>query len=88
MPRGGQGSRGDKALKGISTETGGRMFEVTKQLPLNQIFDQIQEELRNQYNIGYASPKSSGGGFRKIKLSTKDNKLKVQTREGYYPKSS
>jgi len=85
---GGQGSWGDKVLQAISTETGGRMFEVTKKLTLNQIFGQIQEELRNQYNIGYTPPTSSGGGFRKIKLSTKDNKLKVQTREGYYPKPS
>lgn len=88
VSRRGMDSRGSKALQSISTETGGRGFEVAKKLTLQQIFDQIQEELRNQYNFGYTSPRSSGEGFRRIKLYTKDNRLKVQTREGYYPKPS
>ena len=83
---GGEGATGARALKTLSQETGGRMFEVTKKLTLKEIYDQIQEELRNQYNIGYTPSDAGGTGFRHIKLLTKDGKLQVVTRTGYYPR--
>lgn len=83
---GGEGSVGTRALKTLSQETGGRMFEVAKKMTLKDIYDQIQEELRNQYNIGYTPPDGSGTGFRRIKLLTKDGKLEIFTRAGYYPR--
>jgi VWFA-related protein len=82
---GGEGSTGSRALKRVSQETGGRMFEVSKKLTLSEIYHQIQEELRNQYNIGYTPPDTGETGFRHIKLLTKDRKLRVVTRSGYYP---
>jgi VWFA-related protein len=83
---GGEGSTGAKALKTLSQETGGRMFEVSKKLKLKEIYDQIQEELRNQYSIGYTPSDAEGTGYRHIKLRTKDGKLEVITRAGYYPR--
>ena len=44
---------GKKVLERISKETGGRLFQVSKKEPVNQIYSQIQEELRNQYSLGY-----------------------------------
>jgi hypothetical protein len=45
--------------------------------------------LRSQYNIGYTPTRgTSGTGFRKIELTTKDKGLKVSARTGYYPKGS
>ena len=44
---------GKKVLDQISKQTGGRLFEVSKKLPIEQIYSQIQDELRNQYNLGY-----------------------------------
>ncbi len=82
-----ESSLGTKTLKMLSEETGGRMFEVTKKLPLKDIYDRIQEELRNQYNIGYTPPNTAETGFRHIKLRTKDDKLEVVTRSGYFPKA-
>lgn len=79
-------SRGKEVLEGLSAETGGRLFEVTKNQTLEQIFSQIQEELRNQYSIGYAAPPSPDGEFRRVKLTTRDSGLRVQTRQGYYAK--
>jgi VWFA-related protein len=79
-------SSGKKTLNTISTETGGRMFEVADKLTLEKIFDQIQEELRNQYSIGYTPSDLTGDNLRQVKLRTRDKKLKVQTRAGYYPK--
>src|SRR5271166_335560 len=39
---------GKKVLERISRETGGRFFEVSKKQPIDQIYTQIEQELRNQ----------------------------------------
>lgn len=76
---------GKKVLERMSRETGGRFFEVTKKDPINQIYDQIGEELRNQYSIGYTPDKAvAGAGYHKIRLETTNKDLIVQAREGYY----
>jgi VWFA-related protein len=77
---------GASTLQDLSKDTGGRMFEATKKLTLKDIYDKIQDELRNQYNIGYVPPKTGGSEFRRIKLRLKDGKYDVVTRAGYYPK--
>ena len=80
-----QMSRGDgkKVLQRISKETGGAFFEVTKKLPLEKIYEQIEEELRSQYSLGYTSDQKDAG-YRKIKVTAKGKGLVVQAREGYY----
>jgi VWFA-related protein len=76
---------GKKILQRISKETGGSFFEVSKKLPIEKIYEQIEEELRSQYNLGYSPDKSdAGSGFRKIKVNAKGKGLVVQAREGYY----
>jgi VWFA-related protein len=74
---------GKKVLERISKETGGGMFEVSKKETVDQIYQQIQEELRSQYNFGY-TPDSAGSGYHKIHLATKQKDLTVQARDGYY----
>ena len=44
---------GKKVLQQISEETGGRLFEVSGKQPIDKIYAQIEEELRNQYSLGY-----------------------------------
>jgi VWFA-related protein len=87
MPRYPQEQRpdGKKILERISRETGGRMFEVSKKLTVDQIYAQIEEELRNQYSIGYTPDRANqAGGYHKIQLVAKGKDLVVQTRDGYY----
>ena len=77
---------GKKILERISKETGGRLFEVSKKQPIDQIYAQIGEELRNQYNLGY-TPERSGApeaGYHKIQVTAKQKDLTVQARDGYY----
>jgi VWFA-related protein len=83
-----EGSVGKAALTSLSRETGGRMFEIANTLSLKEIYDRIQEELRNQYSLGYEPPKTGNTGFRRISLRTKKSKLEVVTRSGYYPRQS
>lgn len=76
---------GKKVLQRISKETGGRFFEVTKKQPINEIYTQIEDELRNQYNLGFTPAKADATpGYHRITLTTTNKDLIVQTREGYY----
>jgi len=86
--RGGrQGSRtdGKPILARLSRETGGGFFEVSKKQTIEKIYPEIEEELRNQYSIGYTSDQPDAAGkYHKIQLTTKKSELMVQTRDGYY----
>jgi VWFA-related protein len=75
---------GKKILKQISKETGGEYFEVSKKETVDKIYSQIEEELRNQYSIGYTPDKNVGLGYHKLRVTTKQNDLGVQARDGYY----
>jgi VWFA-related protein len=83
---GAMGYSGDSAMKKLTQETGGRMIEVgNKMEKLRQAFDQIANELRSQYNIGYTpSDNKLDGTFRKVQIKTRENNYKVQARTGYY----
>lgn len=77
---------GKKVLEKISNETGGHMFEVSKKEPIDKIYAQIEDELRNQYNLGYTPNHATdaASGYHKIRVATKQKDLKVQARAGYY----
>jgi VWFA-related protein len=74
---------GKKVLERISRETGGRLFQLSKKEPVNQIYSQIQEELRNQYSLGY-TPNPAEPGYHKIQVAATKKDLIVQARDGYY----
>src|SRR5207249_845253 len=59
------------------------LSDVSNKLPLDKIYDQIEEELRNQYNLGY-TPDKPGGGYHKVLVSVKRKNLTVRARDGYY----
>ncbi len=76
---------GKKVLEQISRETGGRLFEVSKKNTLAKVYDEIDEDLRHQYSLGYSPDHTeAGAGYHRIRLTTKQKALIVQTREGYY----
>jgi len=79
------GGGGEGYLRKMSDETGGHVFKVDRKHSLDDIFKQLQEEMRSQYAIGYTPLNDTkDGSYRKldIKLSNKD--LKAQARKGYY----
>ncbi len=86
--RGGYGEHvdGKKILQQISKETGGSYFEVSKKKTIDDIYNQIEEELRSQYSLGYTSDQpDTETGYRKIQVSVKQKGLAVQARDGYFP---
>jgi VWFA-related protein len=76
---------GKDALRRISRETGGSFFDVSQELSLQDVYEHIQNELRNQYNLGYRPDLSRlGPGFHKLRVETRMAGLNVQARDGYY----
>jgi VWFA-related protein len=85
--RGGeQHGDGHKVLAQITKESGGRMFEVSGKQSFAAIYNQIGEELRSQYRLGYVPDAGAAAqGFHRVQLTApKDKKLFIQTRDGYY----
>ena len=79
------GPNGKKVLGRISAETGGRMFRISRGSTLSQIYAQAEEELRNEYVLGFTpTPLGLGAGYHRIELTTKQKDLTVQARHGYY----
>ncbi len=75
---------GESAMKKLTEQTGGRMIDVgNKPDKLRKAFEEIAQELRSQYNIGYTPTNSQRDGtFRKVEIKSKD--YKIQARSGYY----
>ena len=80
------GYNGDSDMKKLTQETGGRVIEVGNKIEkLRQAFDQISQELRSQYNIGYTPTNTTrDGSFRKVDIKPKQGDYKIQARSGYY----
>src|SRR3974390_3094914 len=64
----------------LADDTGGRVIYVSSEKKLEEAFDQISEELRSQYTLGYyPSNTSKDGKFRKIKVDVTNHDFKVLT---------
>jgi VWFA-related protein len=72
-------------MKKMTAETGGRVIDVgSKPEKLKAAFDQISQELRSQYYIGYVPTNPvKDGGYRKVNIRS-DDAYKIQARSGYY----
>lgn len=81
----GGGGGGFGELQRMSSDTGGRVFRVERKYTLDDVFKDLQDELRSQYAISYSPTNSKRDGtFRKIEVRVAGKENKVQTRKGYY----
>jgi VWFA-related protein len=79
------GGGGEGGLQKMSEETGGHVFKVDSKHSLSDIFKEIQEEMRNQYSIGYSSTNpNQDGSFRHLQIKVDHPDYRVQSRNGYY----
>jgi VWFA-related protein len=79
-------TEGDKILQDLAEETGGRSFYPYHVDDLDQSFQDIGEELRNQYSIAYNPTNHAlDGRYHKIKIEVPEHKgYQVRARRGYY----
>jgi VWFA-related protein len=76
---------GEGEMRRLTEQTGGRVINVgNKWDKLRDAFDQISNELRSQYNIGYTPSNAKlDGTYRKLEIKNKQGD-KIQARAGYY----
>jgi VWFA-related protein len=78
-------AHGKDVLRAIARTTGGAFFEISPDHPIQQTFQEIEQELRNQYSLGFTPEGvSEAPGFHSIHLTTVRSDLTVQARDGYY----
>ena len=83
-------TEGDKILQDLAEETGGRAFFPYHVDDLDQSFQDIGDELRNQYSITYNPTNfTPNGKYHRIKVEVLNhNGYEVQARRGYYARSN
>ncbi len=83
-------TEGDKILHDIAEETGGRAFFPYHVDDLDQSFQDIGDELRNQYSIAYIPTNYVvDGKYHKIRIEIPEHKgYQVRARRGYFAKAN
>ncbi len=80
------------AINAVATETGGQAFFPKRKTELQDAFAEIEQELRSQYLIAYASTnKNRDGSYRQVQIEITNpelqkEKLKLRHRPGYFAK--
>jgi VWFA-related protein len=77
----------DLALRRLAYETGGRVLYPNNFGQLDNVYAEVDEELRSQYTVGYISSNSAKDGtYRRIdvRVDTQGAAANVSSRPGYY----
>jgi Ca-activated chloride channel family protein len=82
-------TEGDQVLLNLAEDTGGRAFFPYHVDDLDQSFQDIGEELRNQYSIAYnPNNHSYDGRYHKIKIDMPEHKTyQARARRGYFARA-
>ena len=85
-----QFTEGDKILQELAEETGGRAFFPYHVDDLDQSFQDIGDELRNQYSIAYIPTNYVvDGRYHKIRIEVPEHKgYQVRARRGYFARAN
>lgn len=75
----------DLELRRLAYETGGRVLYPNSFGQLDNIYAEVDEELRNQYTVGYVSKnRAKDGSYRRIDVRVDAPGASVSARPGYY----
>lgn len=78
-------------LETLSRDTGGIAYFADSLQDVDTIAREVAQDIRDQYTIGYDSPKAVNlGGYRRVRVEAESpeyKKLIVRTTPGYYPSS-
>lgn len=88
----GRNTGGEHALMQLSHDTGGKYYYARDMQQLDEVFAQIDRELRTQYLLAYyPSQRLSDSEFRRIRVDVAGDRhpgLTVRHRSGYYTASA
>jgi len=71
-------------LRKLAEVTGGRYFSIQSVNELDDVYRQIEEDLRAQYLLVYEAP-PGGGELRRVSVEVLREGLRARTLRGYYP---
>ena len=72
-------------MQQLAERTGGRLFRANSIRDLDAVYEQVAEELRSIYTLGYyPSNQEFDGEWRRIRVNLKGHDARVRTRPGYY----
>jgi Ca-activated chloride channel family protein len=75
----------DVALRQLAYQTGGRVLYPNNFGQLNNVYAEVDEELRNQYTVGYISSNTiKDGSYRRIEVRVDTRGAVASSRPGYY----
>jgi Ca-activated chloride channel homolog len=73
------------ALRQLASQTGGRVLYPNTFGQLNNVYAEVDEELRNQYTVGYISTNTiKDGSYRRIEARVNTDGAVASSRPGYY----
>jgi VWFA-related protein len=77
--------KGERLLRRLALETGGRFFFPSRDEQLASVHDVLTEDVANRYLITY-TPKNQtiDGGWRDVKVRTEEPGHVIRTRPGYF----
>jgi Ca-activated chloride channel family protein len=77
--------RGERLLRRVAAETGGRAFFPSREEELPSVHELVAKDVQTRYLVTYTpSNQKPDGTWREISLTTVDPTLKVRTRAGYF----
>ena len=77
--------KGERFLRQIANDTGGRAFFPSREIELRPIHELVASEVTLRYVITYTPTNQKvDGAWRKITVKTMDPELKVRARPGYF----
>lgn len=80
-----KGSGSPDTLRRVSAESGGTVYFVAGRSDLTQVFEEISQELRNEYSLGYVSTNTAKDGkYRTIRIIPNNPAYRARSRSGYY----
>lgn len=74
---------GEQYLWDLADRTGGAYYEANLLRDLPQVFEQIAEELRHQYTLGYYPTSAGDGRYHRIRVRVNRPGAYVRARPGY-----
>ena len=80
--------KGERALRKIARDTGGRVFFPSREEELPAVHELVAEDVQQRYLITYSpANQAADGAWRRIALSTSDPSHRIRTRAGYFAPS-
>jgi Ca-activated chloride channel family protein len=75
---------GELILRRLARQTGGRVFLAEAAEDLAHAYEQIREELANQYSLGYESNANADGTWRRVEVRVGRPNTTARSRAGYF----